>query len=387
MRAGPADIGAGLPLPGSRSQKSTDEDLWGRRGVFPASSRGLRRVPLPMHPPAPLPVPLLRPADRSRPNEEVWSGGVKQQSAMSAAGLSDSDSGGRPDSCQTVPAYPLPPFRKRPATSKGTPAPSLPPYPSPVRLGPRDRGSPEGVKKFAQLGHWARRGRGACPDSRGRSRLPGARLAECASGRGRVERRVSGERSAPKPSSAPRGLASNGAFPERPRRGPGDPPGAKDAVPRTGPAAFAPARAGRRLRGGQEPHVGPLAPDAARPVAARLLGAGPAGGARSPEPGSAPGNKRCFSREVFLERSGNYGMGRAPEAGAAGGQPRSAFGTLLRNRGDMRASPHPALLLASFPPRPLRAGPFRAGRRLRGGAWRDESASRVVSPTPARFWS
>ena len=80
-------------------------------------------------------------------------------------------------------------------------------------------------------------------------------------------------------------------------------------------------------------------------------------------------------------------MGRAREAGAAAGQPRSAFGTLLRNRGDMRASPHPASLLAFFPPRPLRAGPFRAGRRLRGGAWRDEPASRVVSPTPARFWS
>lgn len=43
-----------------------------------------------------------------------------------------------------------------------------------ARLGPRGSGSPEGVKKFAQLGRWARRGRGACPGSRGRSRLPGA---------------------------------------------------------------------------------------------------------------------------------------------------------------------------------------------------------------------
>lgn len=48
------------------------------------------------------------------------------------------------------------------------------PHLSPTRLGRRDSGSPEGVKKFAQLGNWARRGRGACPGSRGRSRLLGA---------------------------------------------------------------------------------------------------------------------------------------------------------------------------------------------------------------------
>lgn len=84
-------------------------------------------------------------------------------SAMSAAGLSESDSGGRPDSCQTVPACPLPPLRKglRENFPRGRG-----PEPTP-RPGPRDSGSPEGVKKFAQLGHWARRGRGACPAAGG----------------------------------------------------------------------------------------------------------------------------------------------------------------------------------------------------------------------------
>lgn len=89
---------------------------------------------------------------------------------MSAAGLSDSDSGGRPDSCQTVPACPLPPFRKGLRNFHRGRGPG-----STTRGGaPRVGGSPEGVKKFAQLGHWARRGRGSCPGSRGRSRLPGA---------------------------------------------------------------------------------------------------------------------------------------------------------------------------------------------------------------------
>lgn len=79
-------------------------------------------------------------------------------------------------------------------------------------------------------------------------------------------------------------------------------------------------------------------------------------------------------------------MGRAREAGAAAGQPRSDFGALPRNRGDLRASPHPAQLLASFPPRPRSARPFGAQRRLWGGAWRDVHAPQAVAPTPARLW-
>lgn len=147
----------------------------------------------------------------------------------------------------------------------------------------------------------------------------------------------------PKPFSAPRGLASRGAFPERPRRG----------VPKGRMRCSCTPRGVRaRPRGDRAPHVGPLSPDAAEPVAAapaRLPGEGPAGGARSPEPGSAPGNRRCFSREGFLERSGDGGVGRAREAGAAAGQPGSAFRALPRNRGDLRASPHPSSLTHSSP--------------------------------------
>ena len=198
-----------------------------------------------MHPPALLPVPLLRPADRSRPNEEVWSGGLKQPSAMSAAGLSDSDSGGRPDSCQTVPAYPLPPFRKRRATSKGAPAPSLPPFPHPCGWVQGTEAPQKGLKSLPNLGTGRGEGGARAPAAGGGrgSRVPGWRSAPAGGGGGNGG--FPGSARPPKPSSAPRGLASIGAFPERPRRGPGDPPGAKDAVPRTGPAAFAPARAGR----------------------------------------------------------------------------------------------------------------------------------------------
>lgn len=63
----------------------------------------------------------------------------------------------------------------------------------------------------------------------------------------------------------------------------------------------------------------PAHPDSARPVPAtpaRPLGAGPAGGARSPEPGSAPGNRRCFSREGFLERFGRRRGGASARGGS-----------------------------------------------------------------------
>lgn len=151
-------------------------------------------------------------------------------------------------------------------------------------------------------------------------------------------------------------------------------PSGRDAVNQPGPAAFAPARAGRRPRRGREPHVDRLAPDSARPVPAvpaRLPGAGPTGGARSPEPGSAPGNRRCFSREGFLQRSSDGGVGRAREAGAAAGQPGSASvpcpGTAVI------CAPHRTQLGSSPPSRPAlsAARPFLAGHRLRGGAWRE----------------
>lgn len=93
------------------------------------------------------------------------------------------------------------------------------PHLAPTRSGREDSGSPEGVKKFAQLGHWARRGRGACPGSRGRSRLPSAPPERTGGGGG--DAGFPGNADPEKPSSAPQGLASRGAFPMRPRRGPG----------------------------------------------------------------------------------------------------------------------------------------------------------------------
>lgn len=179
---------------------------------------------------------------------------------MSTAGQSESDSGGRPDSCQTVPACPLPPWRERLENFQRSRCPKPPSSAHPS--GSRDSGSPEGVKKFAQLGHLARRGRGACPGGRGRSRLPVPRRGS-APGRGRG----GGFPGSAGPAAFPAPEASPPAAPSPSVAQGSRGPSRKDAVPRPGPAAFAPARAGRRPRGGREPHVGPLAPDAARPVA------------------------------------------------------------------------------------------------------------------------
>ena len=80
VRAGVAEIGAGLPGPSTpRKQRPKVKGCGSvREGeVFPVSSRDPRRVPFPKYPAAPLPVPLLRPADRTRANEEVGSRGRK----------------------------------------------------------------------------------------------------------------------------------------------------------------------------------------------------------------------------------------------------------------------------------------------------------------------
>lgn len=128
-------------------------------------------------------------------------------------------------------------------------------------------------------------------------------------------------------------------------------------MPGTGPPASAPARAGGGPHRAQEPQVGP--------AAARLAPARPPPPARG---GTAvglahlnldlPREQELVSREDFLERSGGGRVGRAHEARAAAGQPCSAFSALPRNRGDLRASPHPARLLAAFPPRPRSRGPI-----------------------------
>lgn len=187
----------------------------------------------------------------------------------------------------------------------------------------------------------------------------------------------------PEAFASSRGLASSGALPERRAGGPPAPPG-RMRCPGPGPRRSRPAApvAGRAEAENHTSGRSPQTPSVPSPPPPPR--AGPAGGARSPEPGSAPGNGRCFSREGFLERSGDGGVGRARKAGAAAGQSRSAFRALPGNRGDLRASPHPALLLAAFPPRPYSRPPIPARRRLRGGAWRDDTAPRTASPTPAR---
>lgn len=288
---------------------------------------------------------------------------------MSTAGQSESDSGGRPDSCQTVPACPLPPCPERLETSKGPAAPSPPAHAHPFRSG--DSGSPERVKKFAQLGHLARRGRGACPDGRGRSRLPVPRRGS-APGRGRGGGFPGSAGPAAFPSSG--SLVSSGAVPERRAGVPGPlpegcgaparPRGVR-ARSRRSPAARRP-RATRRPAGPRRRASRRHRPRPGRDRPARLahlnLDLRRGMGAASPQ-------------RAFSSAPATAGWGRAREAGAAAGQSRSAFRTLPGNRGDLRASPHPARLLAAFPPRPSSGPPIPARRRLRlrGGAW---------SPTP-----
>lgn len=162
VHAREAQMAAGGPGPSPPGGKSRVEG----RGA--AGGLGTLSCPAPAGPP---PAGARRTSPRALPCRPLAPrrGGSRERraetapSAMSAAGLSESDSGGRPDSCQTVPACPLPPLRKglRENFQRGRG-----PEPTP-RLGPRDSGSPEGVKKFAQLGHWARRGRGACPAAGG----------------------------------------------------------------------------------------------------------------------------------------------------------------------------------------------------------------------------
>ena len=245
---------------------------------------------------------------------------------MSAAGLSDSDSGGRPDSCQTVPGARYLRFENARKLPK-EPPPRAPHLNLAKGLGPRDRGCPEGVKKFAQLGHWARRRRGACPGSRGRSRLPGARAAECAGGRA-----GSGYGGFPGSARPQAFLGSQVSLPSA------SSPSIRAGVPgplcEGCPARSPPPMPGRRPRGGREPLLAQLTqtprvryppPPLARsgrdpPVGLAHLNLDlPRGtGAASPERASS-------------SASGDGGVGRARETGAAAGQPRSAFSALPRN--------------------------------------------------------
>lgn len=238
----------GLLLPG-RSPTSTGEGLRGGWERFPAWQPGARRSSSPRHPPhlslpgRPLAAARMR---KSGQRAETAPG------AMSAAGLSASDSGGRPDSCRTVPACPLPPLRKGLGDFRRGRSPE------PVPAGPRGQRRPEGVKKFAQLGHWARRGEGGARGGGGGE----VEAPRCPAGGG-----VAGDEGFPGSAGHDRlpGLpeAALPAAPSRAsRRGPAAPQG-QDAVPAR-PAALAPARLPAPVAGraGAENHTPARRPDA-----------------------------------------------------------------------------------------------------------------------------
>lgn len=106
-----------------------------RRRSCASAGSVLPRGPVPRVP-SPRPPPHLAVPSRARSlaaqrmRKSGAEGGNRAERNVCGR-LSDSDSGGRPDSCQTVPACPLPPFRKGLETSRAAGAPSAPPLPHP----------------------------------------------------------------------------------------------------------------------------------------------------------------------------------------------------------------------------------------------------------------
>lgn len=136
---------SGPPSPGE--QKSEIEG-WSRGWGWPFLPRA--QVPvgssLSGRPPH-LPLALLGQPDGNGLMRKSAAEAETGPGARSAAGLSDSDSGGRPDSCQTVPAARY--LRASDARNfHGSGCPGLPTR-EPASQGPR---LPEGVKKFARVG-------------------------------------------------------------------------------------------------------------------------------------------------------------------------------------------------------------------------------------------
>ncbi|CAI9166575.1 unnamed protein product [Rangifer tarandus platyrhynchus] len=283
---------------------------------------------------------------------------------MSAAGLSDSDSGGRPDSCQTVPACPLPPFRKRPETSQGAAAPSPPPEPRPSGWVQGTEAARKGLKSLPNLGTGRGEGGARAPEAGGGRGSLGARAAGCAGGR------------------AGRGY---GGFPgsARPHAFLGSPvslPSASSPSIRAGvpgplhegcPARSPPPTPGRRPRGGRELLIGPLAQTPC---------------VRSPPPPLARSGRDPPVGLAHLNLDLPRGTGAAsPERASSSARATAGWGERARRElqqvsldqpsvpcpGTARiCAPHRTLRGSSPPsrPAPLRARPLRARRRLRGGA-------------------
>jgi hypothetical protein len=211
------------------------------------------------------PRPLLGPTEGSRANEEVGSGGRKPSRAQCLrqdCPILTQEDALTADKRSPIARYLH--FQNAWELTKDllTEVPDLILTP---RLSLRDSGSPEGVKKFAQLGPGRGEG-GSAPPAAGGGRAPGAPSAECA------RARAGGGRPG---SAGPRGVlcsprplpAANAGY-----RGPGDPRERMRCSGRGRPRSGQPRR-------GRQPHVGPLAPDAERLVAAPV---GPAtrGGTR-----------------------------------------------------------------------------------------------------------
>lgn len=138
----------------------------------------------------------------------------------------------------------------------------------------------------------------------------------------------------------------------------------------------------RPLGRGREPHGRPLAADDSRLPrcpGARPLGAGPTGGARSPEPGCAPGNRRRFLLRGLSGALGRRQRRRGGASARGGSCSRSASLGLpcpaQEPRGSARLTA-PSSLPAAFPPRPPGRAPA-PGRGLEEGP-----APAAASATP-----
>lgn len=334
-----------------------------------------------MHP-THLSPPPPPPDEGSRANEEVSGEGGNRAGRKSAAGWSDSDSGGRPDSCQAVAACPLPPFPKPPKLPK-EPLPGAPDL-IPVLLVPGTAAPWKGLKSLPNLGPPQGEG-GACPGGRRRS---GSRCPVPGMRRGARAGVVSG-------SARPQAVrCSPGVrFQRRPPRGPARGPGAPPARMRC-PAVAAGVRARpRRCPAAQKLRTTRRPADPRR----RAVVAAPA------RPAGCPGRDLPVGlAHLNLDVSRGTGAASAERAFSSAGAT-AGWGERARREQQQVSlaqapvpcpgtavicAPHRTQLCSSPPSRPafLEAGPFQTGAAP-GGARRDGPAPCLASPIPVLVWT